>query len=275
MSLVILTPIIIAGLQTLRVSAHRLQQEKKHHSRLESLSIVDFYLQRAVEANDAHRLPLLPRVHFGGAIRLADGTPLSISYPPDSNSAALTGFMIDSPNSLWVVARDLMTNSVTACFQYALDAATANSWTVPRGFLGLSTSNISELIVKASRRSSERCYQITVSETPSMATPVTATPLEFISLLMPITEIFSIYLAQSGDLRYLSHLGDQIIENQPLGLGPRHLEFNLEAVPHLSGIAQVTARLNFEAAAQERVLQSFHHLSPLSIEMFLGNRMTP
>ena len=238
-----------------RFAVRSYQHAERHHAllRLESM------LRYAIEGLDSHRLDLAPRIHTAGWIRFTDGSlspVMSGSRRPHATSDALSAAWLLSADSLEVraVSASAISAYAAACAKYKDSISLA----AVRSMVALSVEGLQELKLRSALpNGTPGCYALNLERSKSMLVPeCSECGLGNIHALIPVQEIFTLYHDRQSQLRYLSHSGDEILENQPLVLGPklRKIELNLSTAYALHFLA---VRTEFEDTLP--ALASFHN----------------
>jgi len=177
-------------------------------------------LQEGMRNQDAHTLPLPPRIHRS-----------SINYYPpaftgisldgrDEESHAIT-FTEVIPNAHLIIKKWLAPQTIEVC------SLSPFSWELIRTALAIGIDSISEITITHAAATLNNCYIIdfTIPELSLIAPQrAQAKPTKII----PLKRIYTLYRATSGALRYLSHVGATIIENQPLTTRSPSLNLNIK-----------------------------------------------
>ena len=100
-----------------------------------------------------------------------------------------------------------------------------------RSFIGVSLNGIVEMVGRV-QGGNGRCRTLTASAPirSMLSTTEPVTRLPFVRLVVPISALATLYVDTRGTLRYLSHLGEQTLENQPLADGVHTLRWYTEEV---------------------------------------------
>ena len=179
------------------------------------------YYERVISDLDLHRIKLLPIIHRSGAIHYKNDSLNTVSkrtdnLRPTENSDAITSIRISAKNSFKIISRKKVGNLVefTACPIFNLESLTQEI----KAVIALSPSGFAELVGSSSRLDTHKnCRMFTLSPVVSMSTAAVSIEQALSSsALIPIIAHYTLYVDSSSQLRYLSHLGEQNIENQPL-----------------------------------------------------------
>jgi len=166
------------------------------------------------------------RIHSNGIITFPDGSLNKISTggtsrAPQRKSSALTAISLQTKNIMTVtkVVPEGSILKIEACLKkdVLLMHGAPPSPNNTRTFLGIGIESSAEFTWANKQELvhyKNLCGTFTVRQTKSMSfsNETAVTPL----LLVPIDEHYTIYLDESGVLRFLSHVGVTNIENQPL-----------------------------------------------------------
>ena len=209
------------------------QNETERHREISTLSIFRGHFQRIASNIDSLRHNTTPVVHLNGAVRLADGTPhtimnLSAVSRPKVGSDAISSIEVSASHALEVRSSKMQMGalSLDVCPRYKAIQKIDR----PKSFLALSFNNSYQLIPSVSSKIYfEKCSTINLLPIPSVffKTPRTETLPEAL-LLVPIISEFTIYIDRSDQLRYISHTGLNLQENQPIARSLKQLGFSLD-----------------------------------------------
>ena len=176
--------------------------------------------QSVIEALNTHPLQLIP---------IISSAPQTIfpglhgARAPKAGSQSVTTIRLDPKFSLRVVRRDSETYRVC----YSTDERPAPP--LVRSLIALSADGLFEIKTRTAITLSTRaCFDIqgaALSDSLWQTASKEADPYAIV--LVPVTEQFTIYLDSSRQLRYLSHVGKTVIENQPLVAEIENLSFKL------------------------------------------------
>lgn len=158
------------------------------------------------------------RLHDSGVLRLISGALLQLSAQtiPAENSNAITAVQYRLENTLIISQSKL---GPIAC-------GPTDAFTFEKSFIAASNNELCEVSISTAP-STSRCRAVTISPLEdSMFFPKCSGPLGFIQKVIP-AEIFSFYLSRLGELRRLTHVGPEIIENQPTFTGISKVTFSL------------------------------------------------
>ncbi len=179
---------------------------------------------------DSHRLRIFPRVHKHGVIRFTDGSanPVMKSNShtfPDSNSDAITSLELNLHSKLLVTACQM--NSNVAEFSACIDPNTNFTNSSTETYLGVGLQGFQELTGLASGSGTCRTLSLSASKSMSVIAPTGAAPCDSL-LIVPILRHYTLYVDSEENLRFLSHRGDNNVENQPLLLKIGQLNFEAQ-----------------------------------------------
>ena len=183
-------------------------------------SVFNGYLARIIRDYDSHPLLLPPIIHPNGRVRYSDGTYNQVVFgperlQPDPLSSAITIIAPDFELAMKVDSdTEIESSSLVGCNQdrRALDIE------LVRSVIAIGIDGIWEArVIAISRIGAEGCYRFHLTSEQGMFLPgLPAQALPFIRRIVPIGELYTIYLARDGELRYLGHAGRINIENQPI-----------------------------------------------------------
>jgi hypothetical protein len=89
------------------------------------------------------------------------------------------------------------------------------SWQLIRTAIAVAPDSLCEIIIIGTTPTSKNCHIINFS-TPELSLIAPQKLRTKPTKIIPIRRTYTLYRATSGALRYLSHVGSEIIENQPL-----------------------------------------------------------
>ncbi len=216
--LLIATPILLGLMSSIHHGARIRHDVSREYLRSRNEVYLRNILADVMQDTDGHRLQILPRVHRQGVLRFFDGSlhPVNgsrtLGVIPDKQSDAFTNVKLHTEASLRVIRAE--GSAFTACLIFHPSAV---PWNAYRSVIALSADGIFELKVLQNLSGSGGCRLLHLMPVKSMsAARAQSEDLSFLSLLIPIVAHYSYYVSRAGDLRYLSHVGEQTIENQPL-----------------------------------------------------------
>ena len=219
--LAILIPclIILSVLTTvLTVQANILKEHENTYKQLLLKSKLQETYAQTVSNLDSHRLDIPLIVHSPGIIHLFSGETHPISHhpgnlKPDTDSQALTTIRLNYQNDLQVLNCATFGDSIAleACFRHQVPDNDIDL----THLLALNTNGISEWT--AIPDGNGACRQFLMTNLDGMiATNLSPHAWCSIHVMVPIESLHTLYLDQSENLRLLSHLGTETLENQPL-----------------------------------------------------------
>jgi hypothetical protein len=181
---------------------------KTFHQDAYGLSSTLALLQEGMRNQDAHTLPLVPRIHRRTITFFPPALSSLTIDKRDDESNAITFFEV-VPKANLLVRKWLSSESIEICNNSPF------SWQLIRTAIAVAPDSFSEIIITETIPTSEYCHIVNFN-TPelSLIAPqkLRSKPIKII----PLRRIYTLYRATSGALRYLSHVGPKIIENQPL-----------------------------------------------------------
>lgn len=241
---------------------------------------VEALLREAMEGVDTHRLAIFPIIHLQGALRYADGTEHPLRFrqdllSPQPTSDSLTWVSVHTQSLRWASEIQEVRKVDEKRYEIDLEECSSTDRLIPaeeRSLIGLSPDGIFELQVLA-RTIAEPCAYYRLLLTKSMILPnrvADGRTLLTLRALLSVKEIGTVYLDRGARLRFLTHNGEEILENQPI------LEEVKELRLQFTSLANDTARvldakLSFPSG-RDQVMSFSHHLarrSPLEM-LFLA-----
>ncbi len=235
-----------------------------------ALSVTHEQFKRAMLNLDSLPFHFAPRLHLPGRLRYADGSDNPVQrgakqHRPHPESAALTTLRLETQAALSVIAHQWSgpTISIDACPRFDtanLELATYHS------YLAQSLEQTFELVpltLPTHHPSRPHCYRFRLQAQKSMLT-INTTTSEIPLVLIPIQEIYTLYVDNERTLRYLSHAGGQNIENQPI----------LEQAPIL-GIEWSTPQVNQPDTLNVKLHFLTGHEENFRVQTLLAHRQGP
>lgn len=264
-ALLFLIPALTAGVVSLHAASRYLSNIKDRYNLNLRSSRLDYYLSLIIEDLDTYRFPVIPRIHDHGRLTFTNGELLPLmhgigSHQPDAQSDAITGLELDSIYSLWISQRTTTPTSIEAhaCLEFSASAR-LNDY---RSFLGLSSNSMIELITTSIQPITDKCFRIGLRPTKSVILDEPASSIgNFIQVLVPIAQQFTIYIDQGHELRFLTHLGAELLENQPIIGGIKALKISQDQMQD-----PALTKINFEFS------DMYGHLVHLAKFNHLGRR---
>jgi len=180
-----------------------------------------------IEHTGSHRLPLEPRIHPVGAIRFTDGTLHPIShhprFRPHPESHAISALELDLPASL-ALKRALPDGSLEICSRW--DTAPPPNLQL---MLAISPDGMTLCSVALNRIGAQPdCFRTLLHRISSTVVPPADNILPFATVFIPAPREYTVYLSREGGVRYLSHRGDQLVENQPIAGHLKQIEITAQ-----------------------------------------------
>jgi len=257
--------ISIAGVSLLRIQA-QYQSESIRHKEVAGLSVFRGYIQRISDNIGSLRHDISPILHHNGIVKLADGTPhsimnLGINSRPKSGQDAITSLAVSFPHSLEV--RSSRYDAGNLSFDVCPRFKTNRKIDRPKSFIALSLEGAYQVIPSIeSKVYFERCSSLNIFNTQSLFfNTAPSADLKNTSLLIPIVSEFTIYLDRSSQLRYVSHTGLRILENQPIIRDLEELGFSLK---HISEHSSVFINLRGEIKFVGKSKKIFEITNPIA-----------
>lgn len=184
-------------------------------------------------ALDSHPLPDLIRTHADGEMRYLDGSKINLNQPIASNSNAITLGRLDFMETILNKKLTFSTGNVVTIDGCGL-SPTLSEIVNFRRFLIFHPDGYSEGL-GALKKVSTNCVigslylnkAILASAFHSVSSSTRASQIATSIFVVPLAELLTFYLDESGTVRLLNHEGERIIENQPLFNGAKELKFKL------------------------------------------------
>lgn len=209
------------------------------------ITAVHYFLDHSIRAGDTHRLAIPPRVHSNGDLRLPDQSPhpimaiTSATRPkPLSDAISATkvfpGIVLEVENPETTMNDQLI--NTRACSTLPLPEDQLNS------FIGVSKDAIS-FQIGASTKIDAHCLLIKSFAGNHHLLGQAAGSRGAILTLLPIQSDFAVYVDTKNNLRFVSFMGEQLLENQPIVEGIENLHLRIEhSVEHGSIFYNLTTR---------------------------------
>lgn len=189
------------------------------HQRISELAL------EIIRNYDSYPFLLRPRVHKKGLITYNDGSPNHImngalNRRPHPNSDAITSYKAEISGTIRVTQSKILSNSVN--FEGCQRHNTLFDITRYQTYLGISADGLYELTPTSHKHLSQPyspgpCHLIQFSlEKSMMASKLSINSIYTIKYIVPLRELYTIYIDRENNLRYLSHRGHSNIENQPI-----------------------------------------------------------
>ena len=200
-------------------------------------------LRKIAAGINSHRFSPAYRVHKSGKITYTDNftnqISLSSNNRPAIDSDAITTADLQFNNLLRVEKQFKINNSysLTACLIFPEQKFHNDEF---QSFAALSVDGIFEMTGKLYETQKD-CFKGTLIYTKSMLFDSLNYPLTLI-FVVPLTSLYTVYVSDKNELRYLGHRGIDNIENQPVVRGIKELFFNEK---HLKGAIPVFS-VNFK-----------------------------
>lgn len=219
--LLISAPLMLCALVLLTSACRAHVKLNSVERKVDAVSRIHALLTQALHALDSAPFDFTPRLHLAGRITFSDGTdnPVmhgSALHRPHPAGDAFTALRLDLKNSFSVHAAAWSGAHLTldACPRFGFAPAGFDDY---RSYLVLSIDRFFEAVPAAAPAeiSPARCRRFDLQAQRSMAaetSPPGGVPL----VLMPVCDLWTIYVDRERTLRYLSHAGARNIENQPL-----------------------------------------------------------
>lgn len=221
-SLLIGAPLLLIVARTFTVSTAQYIAARALRVEIETSLTIKGLLTAMIEHSASHRLPIVPRIHLPGILTFVDGTHHTVNnhplYRPQSNSTPFSALELDLDRTL-IVQGILINGARQICPRWGTPPDRAT-----RLFLAVSIDGMTPVqgtLLRLPQNS--RCFSLTPEPVPSTVLPTQESIIPFASLFVPIKREYTVYLATTGELRYLGHRGFITTENQPLLRGVKQL----------------------------------------------------
>lgn len=200
---------------------------KKFFHKIYTTSKVNSILRKIIKDIDSNPFFITPIIHTKN-IYYQDGTLSNIStrnddLKNDDSSDAISYFSLNFENMLKTKKYEL--ENFYLC-PFLKKAATLDDI---RSFLAISSDNIYEVFLDLTKDGS--CYIAKLKSLTSIITKPYPEKVKFI-LFIPIESTYTIYLAKNNTLRFVTHKGNKIIENQPLLQNIFKINFSIKTLPN-------------------------------------------
>jgi prepilin-type N-terminal cleavage/methylation domain-containing protein len=231
-ALAITTPCLIALTFTAQKQIHLWITSKKQIESIKSTVKAQLTIDNVIETMDEHTLPVFPIIHKHSNIRYTDQhqNPImqsSIKTRPNIESDALTYSKLDLASALIVKTGSITEMQACLRFKHTWEHNKSHS------LLALYNDKIVELkVIRISLDNTEenlygKCYRLYLSESRSMLTaPSINLNNKAPQLLIPILDLHTLYVDKHNQLRILSHVGNNNIENQPIVTNIEKIRFD-------------------------------------------------
>jgi hypothetical protein len=175
-----------------------------------------------------HPLNIKPVIHRGNHISTTDGKLITFNanVEPRIDSNAITYLDLNFDQLFLVYSKSNLYYDTCAKF-----ANTKNLDSELKLFLGIGLSGYYELQIKSIQKTSQKplCYRLQLSPQKSLVlSSIKIDQLQQIAFLVPINAVYTYYLDQEQNLRYLSTSGTVIRENQPIYGKIKDLKFSID-----------------------------------------------
>ena len=231
----VLAGLLIAQVHPLLITARKLSDEAQAQRALARLSTI---LDTATTAIDSHRLSIAATIHPHGNVVYTDGTPHQIQHAPEkalqpsAKADAFSVLQLEMEHLLTVSPRPSPLHFPSGAPIQACSKTRLHQPERPRSVLAISVDGPSELVVSNSNCAAE-CCDLWLHAERSVIAPQSRQnhPL----VLIPIKHLSTYYVTESGVLRTLQHVGEAVIENQPIlaECPPFRLTFQQSPTPAL------------------------------------------
>lgn len=206
----ILSILCVRELHHLAITHRRLMQQI---ALLRNSTLMIPHLQRALFAQDRHRLDLSPRT-ASGVLRFNDGTPFPIHVDTAPDSTTIYYLTTAAISPLPLLARQSQGSSITATICPITPIPTRNS---RFDAIALTPQGLFEVKNRILSHTPSGCLEIELSAIhPLLCDPLANTHLLTVSLILPLIERAALFIDEKQTARMVRLHGDMIIENQPL-----------------------------------------------------------
>jgi hypothetical protein len=204
LTLTISSIILLAFVTYMHLLAHTLHTMTKAYREFYGQHIATSLIRKGFSEIDYHQLPLPPRIHRA-RITFMDGTPLVRQPQLDNLSEAIT-FLELLPSARLHIKQHIG-NDWYACGTRDISLQDI------RSVLIIDAQGLSEFLLLDSKKDG-LCFALRLSKaTASMiATQTTNSGI----YIVPIKRIYTLYRSLKSSLYYLSHVGTQVVERQPI-----------------------------------------------------------
>ncbi len=228
-------------------------------------------LQRVISGLDSHRFEIYPVIHKNGIIGLIDQSPNSVmsgtaTLRPKPDSDAITALKLNHVDALRIseCRSSGMELTIKSCYSVA---ATSHSSSY-KSYVGVGNSGFFEFAFLKKAGGNCPTLELQAVESMSLKSPQHE-QLCLIHKLIPIEELYTLYVDNLGQLRYLSHVGPNNIENQPIIGGLDRL--SLATKPAISNSLLQLDTSILTKSGRQRNYSFINHLGRLPIFTYLLN----
>lgn len=237
-SLLILAPVMCGVTQMLHHQAKTYRIIKDHADSQTNILKFLLRIEKIMADIDLHTLPIFPIIHKNSKIEFSDGSinPIMTAHgnkKPDQKSDAITSARFNLYSTQTVLSQTTSQAGIEtySCMRFG------NYWNQSgvHSFIGIvgSSSKLIELTGKLSRTTSsdkypgKYCYQGSLKQEKSMLfSSNLLLEGEVINFLIPIDDLYTLYLDRQHVLHYLGHSGQSNIENQPIIQNLKQINFD-------------------------------------------------
>lgn len=202
-----LTKVFSSAARSYKIASRELE-EVRLEGRLTNL------LADLLDAHSSSPLPNTVQVHAAGGLTFQSGRSVSgIEISEGSNAVSAIKFYLD--RSALVSYKD---GVYTVCGE--------GFWSIGKAYIAISNEGWSEIHLNAAQDHGI-CRSVTITApNDSIFSAAGISAPNFSQKIVP-AEIFSFYLSKAGEVRRLTHVGDAIIESQPMFNKLTSLRFEL------------------------------------------------
>lgn len=256
----------------------KLKLEAESHKNLIKVRAL---FSEAMHSSETQTVGLNLVKHRSGQIKFTDGTlnPVVHAAPgraPDSRSDALSVFILEPIYALRVIRREALGSSALffACLKFDGERLQSFPPKPPmlerETFLGMSVNGLLELSGEIQRWDNStpgtKCYKLTLRKSKSMIVPENSIiRVHNVTTIVPALRIYTLYLDQEGNLRYLGHRAGENIENQPLLGGIANLRFRLSKPVGLD-----TTHLSLSIKTQSGDSETLNFIQQIALNNYLN-----
>lgn len=241
-------------------------KEIKEDKNVRSEYLLRGYARQVLFDLDSHRLPLYPRVHRRGQISRANGQELKLSaiHEPASDSNAITGFELDLERTMYVAQTTPIDVQLCPRYQKSIQSQQTE-------FLAISAERMIEVTLKILEPSrGTLCKNIVIIGSGGMITEAQdlKDPKHF--FFVPIKRVYTLYRSIRSELRFLTHQGNRIVENQRISGSLKKM--NLHLVETRLANTQVLEIIFSTKNMQKKQILLSHALARQSLKQFVYER---
>jgi len=267
-SLMIVIPLMMSFTVLYRHTVKLLHSQEAYDKNTKAEFLLRAHLKQLLYDFDSHRLPIPLRVHKRGRIETANNIELLPSKNPAlriaHNSTAITGFELDITRSMFVLRST--GNKLLVCPRYNLPYLSKH-----QQFIALDSEQAFEIqAVTLEQDNSSKCRLLLIQSNGGMLL-ATRNLLDIqLKVLVPIERIYTLYRSASSELRFLTHSGEAVTENQRISGHLRSLNLSVEELED-SGRLVLQIQSSFSNNEKRNWILS-HALKRKTIQQFVLER---